>query len=138
MQEHDQLPRDTFLFPFALYAQVFDFLAPIFFSILSHVVTFASPNTHPVTGPGPQHLTPGTLSLGLVPNPPSLTPYVPPTKKDWDILFQPMFDEYFNPPPSVDSPVPAVAALDPIDSTGSPSSTTIDQDAPSTSTSQTP
>ncbi|GJR09267.1 hypothetical protein Tco_0791919 [Tanacetum coccineum] len=91
-----------------------------------------------ISGPGPQHLTPGTLSLGLVPNPPSPTPYVPPTKKDWDILFQPMFDEYFNPPPSVDSPVPAAAALDPTDSTGSPSSTTIDQDAPSTSTSQTP
>ncbi|GJY60684.1 retrovirus-related pol polyprotein from transposon TNT 1-94 [Tanacetum coccineum] len=41
----------------------------------------------------------------LVPNPPSATPYVPPTKKDWDTLFQPMFDEYFNPPPSVVSPV---------------------------------
>nr|GEX83312.1 retrovirus-related Pol polyprotein from transposon TNT 1-94 [Tanacetum cinerariifolium] len=31
------------------------------------------------------------------------TSYVPPTKKDWDLLFQPMFDEYFNPPPSVAS-----------------------------------
>ncbi|GKE46324.1 retrovirus-related pol polyprotein from transposon TNT 1-94, partial [Tanacetum coccineum] len=28
--------------------------------------------------------------IGLVPNPPSSTPYVPPTKNDWDILFQPM------------------------------------------------
>ncbi|GJU28062.1 retrovirus-related pol polyprotein from transposon TNT 1-94 [Tanacetum coccineum] len=73
-----------------------------------------------------------------MPNPPSLTPYVPPTKKDWDILFLPMFDEYFNHPPSIASPVPAVVALDPADSAGTPSSTTIDQDAPSTSTSQTP
>ncbi|GJV81583.1 retrovirus-related pol polyprotein from transposon TNT 1-94 [Tanacetum coccineum] len=63
--------------------------------------------------------------------PPSITPYVPPTKKDWDILFQPMFDEYFNPPPSVVSPVPVVVAPEPADSIGTPSSTTNDQDAPS-------
>ncbi|GJU51665.1 hypothetical protein Tco_1221220 [Tanacetum coccineum] len=42
-----------------------------------------------------------------------------------------MFDEYFNTPPSVASPVPTIAALVPVDSTGTPSSTTIDQDAPS-------
>ncbi|GJV81719.1 retrovirus-related pol polyprotein from transposon TNT 1-94 [Tanacetum coccineum] len=42
-----------------------------------------------------------------------------------------MFDEYFNPPTSVASPVPVVVASDPVDSTGSPSSTLIDQDAPS-------
>ncbi|GJU96953.1 hypothetical protein Tco_1326224 [Tanacetum coccineum] len=82
-------------------------------------------------GPRPQLLTPGTISSRLVPNPPSPTPYVPPTKKDWDILFQSMFDEYFNSPPSVASPVPAVVALEPVDSTGTPSSTTNDQDAPS-------
>ncbi|GJR19802.1 hypothetical protein Tco_0968329 [Tanacetum coccineum] len=68
----------------------------------------------------------------LIPNPTSLTSYVPPTKKDWDILFQPMFDEYFNPPPSVASPVPTIVAPEPADSTCPPSSTTIDQDAPST------
>ncbi|GJW67625.1 retrovirus-related pol polyprotein from transposon TNT 1-94 [Tanacetum coccineum] len=49
-----------------------------------------------------------------------------------------MFDKYFNPPSSVDSLVPAVVAPEPADSTGTPSSTTIDQDAPSLSTSQTP
>ncbi|GJU06832.1 retrovirus-related pol polyprotein from transposon TNT 1-94 [Tanacetum coccineum] len=48
--------------------------------------------------------------LGLVQKPHSLIPYVPPTNKDWDILFQPIFDEYFNPPPSVTSLVPAVVA----------------------------
>ncbi|GJT92847.1 retrovirus-related pol polyprotein from transposon TNT 1-94 [Tanacetum coccineum] len=89
-------------------------------------------------GPGSQLLTPGIINSGLVPNPPSPTPYVPPTKKDWDILFQLMFDEYFNPPPSVASLVLAVVALDPADSTGTPSSTTTVQDAPSPSTSQTP
>ncbi|GJV75990.1 hypothetical protein Tco_1507574, partial [Tanacetum coccineum] len=83
-------------------------------------------------------LSPGTISSRLVPNPPSPTPYVPPTKKDWDTLFQSMFDEYFNPPPSVASQVPAFVTLVPADLTGSPSSTLVDQDAPSPSTSQTP
>ncbi|GJV78801.1 retrovirus-related pol polyprotein from transposon TNT 1-94 [Tanacetum coccineum] len=90
------------------------------------------------SGPRPQLMTPGTLSLRLMPNPPSPTPYVPPTLKDWDSLFQPMFDEYFNPPPSVASPVTVVAAQEPVDSTDTPSSNTIDQDAPSLSTYQTP
>nr|GFA38535.1 hypothetical protein [Tanacetum cinerariifolium] len=48
-----------------------------------------------------------------------------------------MFDEYLNPPPCVDLQVLAVIALEPAVSTYTPSSTTIDQDAPSTSTSQT-
>ncbi|GJY71100.1 retrovirus-related pol polyprotein from transposon TNT 1-94 [Tanacetum coccineum] len=34
------------------------------------------------SGPGPHLLTSRTISSGLVPNPPSPTPYVPPTKKD--------------------------------------------------------
>ncbi|GJX64306.1 retrovirus-related pol polyprotein from transposon TNT 1-94 [Tanacetum coccineum] len=42
-----------------------------------------------------------------------------------------MFDEYFNPPSSVISPVPVAAALRAVDIAGSPSSTTIDQYAPS-------
>nr|GEZ57702.1 hypothetical protein [Tanacetum cinerariifolium] len=83
------------------------------------------------SGPRPQLLTHGTISSGLVPNPSSPTPYVPPTKKEWDTLFQPMFDKYFNPPPSVVSPILATAAPRPADPTGIPSSTTIDQDAPS-------
>ncbi|GJU02911.1 retrovirus-related pol polyprotein from transposon TNT 1-94 [Tanacetum coccineum] len=56
-----------------------------------------------------QFMTPGTISSGL----------------------------YFNPPPRVGSPFPAAAAPRPIDPTGSPLSTFIDQDAPSTSTSLT-
>ncbi|GKE88585.1 retrovirus-related pol polyprotein from transposon TNT 1-94 [Tanacetum coccineum] len=48
-----------------------------------------------------------------------------------------MFDEYLNPPPCVDLQVPVVVAPEPAASTDTPSSTTIDQDAPSTSTSQT-
>ncbi|GJV97592.1 hypothetical protein Tco_1549169 [Tanacetum coccineum] len=88
-------------------------------------------------GPRPKLLTPRTISSGLMQYIPSLTPYVLPTKNDWETLFQPMFDEYLNPPPCVDSQVPAVIAPEPVVSTGTPFSTTIDQDAPSTSTSQT-
>ncbi|GKB07267.1 hypothetical protein Tco_0835551 [Tanacetum coccineum] len=89
------------------------------------------------SGPGPKLLTPGIISSGLVPNITSLTPYVPPTKNDWEILFQPMFDEYLNPSSCVDLQVPIVIAPELAISTGTPSSTTIDQDALSTSTSQT-
>ncbi|GJZ07950.1 hypothetical protein Tco_0542233, partial [Tanacetum coccineum] len=55
-------------------------------------------------------------------------------KTDWDMLFQLLFDESLNPPPSVDHPAPEVVALidevaapEPAVSTGSPSSTTVDQ-----------
>ncbi|GKA90234.1 putative ribonuclease H-like domain-containing protein, partial [Tanacetum coccineum] len=90
------------------------------------------------SGPALHEMTPGTLSSGLVPQPPSSTPFVPPTRDDWDTLLQPLFDEYFRPPPCVDHPVPEVAAPVPAVSTGTPSSTSVDQDAPSPSTSQTP
>ncbi|GJR40069.1 retrovirus-related pol polyprotein from transposon TNT 1-94 [Tanacetum coccineum] len=87
---------------------------------------------------GLHQLTPGYISSGLVQNPVSPTPYVSPSKKDYEILFQPLFDEYFNPPPRVVSPDPVVvAALRAVDPVGSPSSTTIDQDVPSASTSPT-
>nr|GEZ21841.1 retrovirus-related Pol polyprotein from transposon TNT 1-94 [Tanacetum cinerariifolium] len=83
-------------------------------------------------------MTPTTISLGLVPNPHPSTPIVPPSRTDWDILFQPLFDELLTPPPSVDYPAPEVitpiaevVALEPNASTDSPSSTTVDQDAPS-------
>nr|GEV28428.1 retrovirus-related Pol polyprotein from transposon TNT 1-94 [Tanacetum cinerariifolium] len=69
--------------------------------------------------------------LGLMQNPPFTTPYVPPTKHDQDLLFQPMFDEYFNPSTSVVPLVHVAAAQRPTNPTGSPSSTSIDQVAPS-------
>nr|GEY15867.1 retrovirus-related Pol polyprotein from transposon TNT 1-94 [Tanacetum cinerariifolium] len=55
-----------------------------------------------------------------------------------DTLFQPLFDEYFNPLPSVDHPVPESIGPELALLTGTPSSTFIDQDAPSPSSSQTP
>ncbi|GKC23750.1 retrovirus-related pol polyprotein from transposon TNT 1-94 [Tanacetum coccineum] len=84
-------------------------------------------------GPAPTFLMPGQISSGLVPNPVPGSPYVPPTNKELEILFQPMFDEYLEPPrvERLVSPTPAVPVL--INSAGTPSSTTIDQDAPSPS-----
>ncbi|GKF90488.1 hypothetical protein Tco_0274189 [Tanacetum coccineum] len=89
-------------------------------------------------------MTPSTISSGLVPNPPPSTPFVPPSRTDWDILFQPLFDKLLTPPPSVDHPAPEVIALivevvapKPAASTSLPSSTTVDQDAQSPSNSQT-
>nr|GEW66820.1 hypothetical protein [Tanacetum cinerariifolium] len=86
---------------------------------------------HLSTGPAPIFLTPGQISSGIVPNLVPVAPYVPPTNKDLEILFQPMFDEYME-PPCVETPIfsaPAVQVL--VNSAGTPSSTTIDQDAPS-------
>ncbi|GJU18051.1 retrovirus-related pol polyprotein from transposon TNT 1-94 [Tanacetum coccineum] len=63
---------------------------------------------HSSSGPALHEMTPATISSGLVPNPPPSTPFVPPSRTDWDMLFQPFT-----------------------------SSTTVDQDAPSPSNSQT-
>ncbi|GKA89940.1 retrovirus-related pol polyprotein from transposon TNT 1-94 [Tanacetum coccineum] len=99
---------------------------------------------HSSSGPALHEMTPATISSGLVPNPPPSTPFVPPSRSDWDLLFQQLFEELLTPPPSVDHPAPEVIA--PIDevvspvlavSIGSPSSTTVDQDAPAPSNSQT-
>ncbi|GJX83424.1 hypothetical protein Tco_0332905 [Tanacetum coccineum] len=68
-------------------------------------------------------LTPGYISLGLVQNPVSLTPYVPPSKKDYEILFQLLIDEYFNRLPRVVSLDPVAVAIPRVfDPVGSPSS----------------
>nr|GEY96747.1 hypothetical protein [Tanacetum cinerariifolium] len=42
--------------------------------------------------------------------PSSSTPYVPPSRNDWDLLFQLLFDELLTPPPSVDPQAPEVIA----------------------------
>ncbi|GKC09938.1 integrase, catalytic region, zinc finger, CCHC-type containing protein, partial [Tanacetum coccineum] len=84
------------------------------------------------SGSGLQLMTPATTSSGLVPNPIPQQPCNPPNRDDWDCLFQPMFDEYFNPPTIAVSPVPVAAAPRAVVTTESSMSTSIDLDAPST------
>nr|GEZ66299.1 hypothetical protein [Tanacetum cinerariifolium] len=67
------------------------------------------------SGPALNEMTPTTISSGLVQKPSSLTPYVPPSRNDWICYFNRLQAE----------------------STGSPSSTTVDQDEPPPSKSQT-
>ncbi|GKE08170.1 retrovirus-related pol polyprotein from transposon TNT 1-94 [Tanacetum coccineum] len=87
--------------------------------------------------PALHEMTLATPSLGLVPNPPHLASFVPPSRHEWDLVFQLVFDEFFSPPASVASPVLIEEAPAPVESTGSPSSKIVNQDAPSLSTSQT-
>ncbi|GJR28241.1 hypothetical protein Tco_1104473 [Tanacetum coccineum] len=69
-------------------------------------------------------------SSWLVPNPAPAIPYVPPTNKELELLFQPMFDEYFTPPG--DRQVPTINAVQvPVNLTGPSVSISCDQDAPS-------
>nr|GFA80269.1 hypothetical protein [Tanacetum cinerariifolium] len=104
------------------------------------------------SGPALHEMTPATISSGLMPKSTSSTPFVPPSRNDWDLLFQPLFDELLTPTPSVDphllklllqsltvdpsapkviAPIDEVVAPELVKSTNSPSSTTVDQDAPS-------
>ncbi|GKE26183.1 retrovirus-related pol polyprotein from transposon TNT 1-94, partial [Tanacetum coccineum] len=69
----------------------------------------AMASEHLSSGPGLQCMTPATPCSGLVQNPPPSAPFIPPSRHEWDLVFQQV----------------------------SPSSTTVDQDAPSPSTSQT-
>ncbi|GJX26361.1 retrovirus-related pol polyprotein from transposon TNT 1-94, partial [Tanacetum coccineum] len=122
--------------PLFLWAEV---VATAYFDELT-----AMASKHSISGPTLHEMTPAIISSGLVSNPPPSTPFVPPSRRDWDILFQLMFDELLTPPPSVDypaskvvTPIHEVVTPIPDVSTGLPSSTNVDQDAPSPSHSQT-
>ncbi|GJX42045.1 retrovirus-related pol polyprotein from transposon TNT 1-94 [Tanacetum coccineum] len=108
------------------------------------ILLTAMASEHNSSGTILHEMTTATINSRLVPNPPPSTLFVPPSRTDWDLLFQPLFDELLTPPPSVDhpapkviAPIPEVVTTEPAASTGSPSSTTVDQDAPSPSNSQT-
>nr|GFA49436.1 integrase, catalytic region, zinc finger, CCHC-type, peptidase aspartic, catalytic [Tanacetum cinerariifolium] len=82
--------------------------------------------------PALYEMTRATINLGLVPNPLPSTLFVPPSRTDWDFLFQPLFDELLTPLPSVDLPAPEVlapiaevVAPELVVSTDSPSSITV-------------
>nr|GFA75970.1 retrovirus-related Pol polyprotein from transposon TNT 1-94 [Tanacetum cinerariifolium] len=102
---------------------------------------------HISSGPTPNLLTPGPISLGLVSSSAIAIPYVPHTNKELEMMFQPMFDEYSDTPP-VSQPVPPAPAVHdlvfqpappapavhvPFSPTGTPTSFSIKEDAPSTS-----
>ncbi|GJV84328.1 retrovirus-related pol polyprotein from transposon TNT 1-94 [Tanacetum coccineum] len=84
------------------------------------------------TEPTPTFLTLGQISSGIVPNLVPTAPYVPPTNKELEILFQLMFDEYLE-PPMLKTDFPLISV--PVSSQISRYTflTTIDQDAPSPS-----
>ncbi|GKB96862.1 retrovirus-related pol polyprotein from transposon TNT 1-94 [Tanacetum coccineum] len=81
------------------------------------------------SGPKLHEMTPSTFSTRLGLNPVSQQSFLPPIRDDWDRLFQPMFDEYFNPPPIVVSSVQEAAALIAEVLADSPVSTSIYQDS---------
>nr|GEU74427.1 retrovirus-related Pol polyprotein from transposon TNT 1-94 [Tanacetum cinerariifolium] len=102
---------------------------PVKFDELSELMASVQLNT----GPAPTFFMPGQISSWIVPNSFPASPYVPPTNKELEILFQLMFDEYLELPCVERSVSPTTAVQVPIISAGTPSSTTIDQDAPSPS-----
>ncbi|GJT12572.1 retrovirus-related pol polyprotein from transposon TNT 1-94 [Tanacetum coccineum] len=86
---------------------------------------------HSSSGPNPNFLTPGPISLGLVPHSAPAIPYVPPTNNDLELLFQPMFDEYFETLMG-DHQMPHVPSVPPpVIATGPSVSISFDHDAPS-------
>ncbi|GJW92646.1 retrovirus-related pol polyprotein from transposon TNT 1-94, partial [Tanacetum coccineum] len=146
---HDKLPDLSFFYVFGALCYLTNDSENLGKRIIEMIhVDFdeltAMASEHRSSGPVLHEMTPAIISLGLMSNPPPSTPLVPPSRTDWEMLFQPLFNELLNPPPSVDHPAPKVIA--PIDevaapvpavSTGSPSSNTVDQDVPSPSNSQT-
>ncbi|GKF26628.1 retrovirus-related pol polyprotein from transposon TNT 1-94, partial [Tanacetum coccineum] len=60
--------------------------------------------------PGLQYMTPSTSNSGLISKLVSQQHCILPNRDDWDRLFQPMFDEYFNPPTIIVSLVQEAAA----------------------------
>ncbi|GJR78416.1 retrovirus-related pol polyprotein from transposon TNT 1-94 [Tanacetum coccineum] len=77
-------------------------------------------------------------NLGKLQAKADIASFVPPSRHEWDLVFQLVFDEFFSPPASIASLVLVEASVVPveeapalIESTGSHSSTTVNQDAPS-------
>ncbi|GJX18067.1 retrovirus-related pol polyprotein from transposon TNT 1-94 [Tanacetum coccineum] len=86
---------------------------------------------HSSSGPAPNLFTPGPISSGFVPNSAPAIPYVPPTNKELELLFQSMFDEYFETPTGDHQRPPIPAVPTPTIPTGPSVSISFDHDAPS-------
>ncbi|GKB68065.1 integrase, catalytic region, zinc finger, CCHC-type containing protein [Tanacetum coccineum] len=87
------------------------------------------------SGPNIHGLTSGHISSGLVFNQAVSKSTKPPTKNDWDLLFQQMFNEYFKNPSAASNLISAATLPPPYTAGASSSSTSIDKDASSPSTS---
>ncbi|GKF31390.1 retrovirus-related pol polyprotein from transposon TNT 1-94, partial [Tanacetum coccineum] len=66
----------------------------------------AMASEHNSSEPALHEMTPATISSGFIPNPPPSTLFAPPSRSDWDILFQPLFNKLHTPLPNVDLPSP--------------------------------
>ncbi|GJW57615.1 retrovirus-related pol polyprotein from transposon TNT 1-94 [Tanacetum coccineum] len=92
-------------------------------------------HVHISSGPETIMMTPRQLNSGLAPTHVHATTYVPPTDKELEILFQPMFDEYFE-QSRVNGQVPSATTVNAqVVPPGTSLSTTFAQDAPSISVS---
>nr|GEZ73209.1 retrovirus-related Pol polyprotein from transposon TNT 1-94 [Tanacetum cinerariifolium] len=85
---------------------------------------------HLGTRPAPYCLTPGQISSGLVLNVVPATPSAPPTNKELENLFQPMLDEYMEPPRAERPVPPAQAESAPVNSAAEPNSMKEHTDVP--------
>ncbi|GJS94710.1 retrovirus-related pol polyprotein from transposon TNT 1-94 [Tanacetum coccineum] len=85
---------------------------------------------HSSSSPAPNLLTPGPISSGLVPTSALAIPYVPPTNKELEWLFQPMFDEYFETTTGDPQMPPIPSAQAPTIPTGPSVSISFDRNAP--------
>ncbi|GJS34512.1 retrovirus-related pol polyprotein from transposon TNT 1-94 [Tanacetum coccineum] len=99
-------------------------------------LTEQTDSVHSSSGPNPILLTPGPISSGLVPNSAPAIPYVPPTNKDLELLFQPMFDEYFKTLTGDHQMTHVPAVPPPVIPTGPSVSISFYHDAPSSSAHQ--
>ncbi|GJX27607.1 retrovirus-related pol polyprotein from transposon TNT 1-94 [Tanacetum coccineum] len=81
---HDKLPDLSFFHVFGALCYPTNDSKNLDFDVLT-----AMASEHISLGPALHEMTPVIISSGLVPNPPLLTPFVPPLRTNWDILFQP-------------------------------------------------
>nr|GFA58682.1 hypothetical protein [Tanacetum cinerariifolium] len=72
---------------------IIKFLKMIEVRLKTHVRRIRTDNGTNSLEPTLHERIPATIGLVLVPNHPPSTPYVPPSRSDWDILFQSLFNE---------------------------------------------
>ncbi|GJV90945.1 hypothetical protein Tco_1538758 [Tanacetum coccineum] len=117
-----------------------EFLQKVIDSCYEHKVTVSLPIGSMMISTKPYDAIKPLMSVrqvALVYIIPSLTPAVPQQRLTGIFIVSNLVDNYFKPPSNVDHLVLEVPTPVPAASTSSPSLTTVDQDAPSTSTSQT-